>query len=164
MDPLCSPIGHSFQSRTGTSLIAHVSYVASSAPDYSSTPPTYTSREGTCESAVLEKAFRELLSSRPSSEGPRNPNGPEVPITEARIISGNSHSAEHRRDLLRGTDGGVRLAGGRAGDEVDVGDVDRYSVLAGSTLPPPYSSYSGESWYACSRIWGLRVVADELYL
>ena len=51
---------------------------------------------------------------------------------------------ERRRDSRHETDGGVRLAGGRAGEAI-ADDIDQNSVSDGSTLPPPYSSHFGES-------------------
>ena len=67
----------------------------------------------------------------------------DSPVVEASVPSG--HGVEQRRLRRYETDGGVRMAGGRAGEVVAVED-DRYTLRSeGSTLPPPYSSHFGET-------------------
>ncbi len=130
-------IGDSGNFRTGTSLIAHLSFTTSSARD-TAAPPSDPHREGTDGAALFEKAFRELLRDgvvTTPGEGRRRAHG----FGDASAVAASSDRIEHRWDPLQETDGGVRLAGGRAGDGLDAGDIDQYSgALAGSTLPPPY--------------------------
>ncbi len=61
----------------------------------------------------------------------------ENATVEMSIFSG--HGVESRRVTVirHETDGGVRLAGGRAGEVVE-DSFDRYSAVV-SILPPPYS-------------------------
>ena len=66
----------------------------------------------------------------------------QVHIATGHPMSFNQ-GAGHRRGPRYETDGGVRLAGGRMGETI-AEDFDQYSVSEGSTLPPPYSSASGE--------------------
>ncbi len=56
-------------------------------------------------------------------------------------MASSDPDAEYRRIRRHETDGGVRLAGGRAQEAA----FDQYSMSDGSTLPPPYSSDFGDS-------------------
>ena len=88
-----------------------------------------------------EKSFGTMGNGRivPTSPVRRLEDSP----VEASVPSGRG--VEQRRAPRYETDGGVRVAGGRAGEVVAVED-DRYTLRSeGSTLPPPYSSHFGET-------------------
>ena len=68
----------------------------------------------------------------------------EQSAVDVEVLSLGHHGVENRRVRRQETDGGVRLMGGRVGEEVQVAD-DECDQLSMSTLPPPYSSDYGDT-------------------
>ena len=136
-----------FLSSQAGSLLA----CASSTDSRSLHGTSITSQQAYRESVdtVLETE-KHLLAMRRSTSNPApawcGPDGTEEievkPATEGIVIS--HRDAEHGGGPRRETDGGVRLAGGRAG-EVTAEEFDRNRMSEGSTLPPEYCSEFGDS-------------------
>lgn len=109
------------------SVLSRPSSIGSRLPDRVSLTH-WRSNEGRLRSEKLRSAVVSGLG-RAHAQVNDRPSGPWI---------------ERRRDSRHETDGGVRLAGGRAGEAI-ADDIDQNSVSDGSTLPPPYSSHFGES-------------------
>ncbi len=82
----------------------------------------------------------------------RMANGLADAVVGIPMSSGSGSLSSHHRGSRHETDGGVRLAGGRAGEVppvADDSDSDQHSTSDGSSLPPPYSPHFVEAWCVC---------------
>ena len=131
------------------SLCARASSMSSGSPDRVVNMSRLATRESVDGILVSEKLLREMRSRNGHWALPTSLERTGTFATHAEAAIEESLSpndeARYRRLQLRETDGGIRLAGGWAG-ELTREDLDRGSMSdGGSTLPPSYSSYFGDS-------------------
>ena len=126
------------------SLAARASSVGSCALDCAAhSPRCHRTNDERLEPS--EKLLREVRSRA-------TPIVPEPVDAANEEYAASGYGIEHRRAPRHETDGGVRLAGGRVGEDL-VDDFDQRSTSDGSTLPPPYSSHFGDMWCVCLEVY-----------
>lgn len=130
------------------SLVARASSVGSCELDCATHSP-HPHRTRNERLVPSEKLPREL-GSRVASETMR-----ELAGVATEEYASSKDGIEHRQVPLHEADGGVRLAGGRVGEDL-AGDFDQRSASDGSTLPPPYSSHFGDTRYVCLQAYCCR--------